>query len=320
MTCGFNGMPYVIPFEYDSKLSIYENVLEIIQNIKIITNKIEKDIPVSIKKEAEQTLLKSKKYTDDSIKHFDAKIETIEKTFTNTLNEYKKENETKIDYINRKVDENYINLKNYSTELYNQLNILILSLQQEFYELKKTLNYEIDARFFKLKEELKELTGIRNGDNIIVFNPEKNTFTSLKDALCDIYNYYSFGALTAGEYDSLNFSAQDYDVKNVHGIVYDRSARFTFFDELYIEKIYNFINEENDRIEKRIAYIEKGLIKYSPISATYKSLYDIILELIALHQQSYTAADFDILEKKSLDYDNLNISAYDYDFSSLNII
>ena len=175
---------------------------------------------------------------------------------------------------------------------FRQFKIETTSLVIRYYNLGKDYT---DFRIQELINSLPELT------TVYVFNPIKGHITTLQEAINDLYDLGRPYGITAKEYDDLELTASDYDDLEITALDYD----------LYATKIL----EEAGLIKNKWHYM------FSPITGVYEPLSDVITELANLHKEDpITAAEYDALEIEAAAYDDLYVTAFNYDFRAKAIL
>ena len=125
---------------------------------------------------------------------------------------------------------------------------------------------------------------------VYVYNPVKGYITDVSVAIMDLYELSRVGALTALQYDMVGLTASKYDALQLTAWEYD--------------------NYGLEYIWKNPAHF-----MYDPFTGTVQSLQYVITELIDLHRSdALTATEYDALALDADYYDNLEVSAYNYDF------
>lgn len=125
---------------------------------------------------------------------------------------------------------------------------------------------------------------------VYVYNPVKGSITDVDTAIMDLYELSRVGALTALQYDIMGLTASEYDALQLTAWEYD--------------------NYGLEHIWKNPAHY-----MYDPFTGTYKPLQFVITELIDLHRSdALTASGYDALALDADYYDNLEVTAYNYDF------
>lgn len=134
-----------------------------------------------------------------------------------------------------------------------------------------------------------------------VFNPARGEVTNIQTAINDLYDLGRSEALTALEYDSLGLSALEYDNLELTAIQYDQYGRYYLDLNGYIINPFHYMT--------------------SPFTGELVKLEIVINELASLHKDdTLTASEYDALSLDADYYDNLDITAFDYDWHSKTLV
>lgn len=255
-----------IPSVYSNKQSYYEclcyigyKVNECIDAINGFTN--------AYKQYTDEKVAELKTYVDGLNNDIYNHIAEVEKNIRNDMD--KKDNE-----LNKKIDD----IQNELIERINKLNVLIYQLNSE------TRDY-IDTSIAKLYDYINNYVP----SNMQVLNPVKGYYTSLNQALCDMYDNLRYNALTCNEFDALNLTCTEFD---------NLLLSCTEFD-LYGAKRFR---------------VDSNLYMHSPFTGEYVFYQDVINQLAELHfNNPITASEFDALLLTVTAFEAKALSAYTFD-------
>ena len=255
-----------IPSVYSNKQSYYEclcyigyKVNECIEAINGFTD--------AYKQYTDEKIAELKNYIDglntDIYKH----IAEVEKNIRQDMNDRDNELDEKIN----KVQTNLL-------DKISELNILIYQLNAETRE-------HIDGEVKKLYDYINNYVP----NNMEVLNPVKGYYTSLNQALGDMYDNLRYYALTCNEFDSLNLTCEEFD-----GLL----LSCTEFD-LYGAKRFR---------------VDSNLYMHNPFTGEYVFYQDVIYQLAELHfNNPITASEFDALLLTVSAFEAKALSAYNFD-------
>lgn len=255
-----------IPSVYSNKQSYYEclcyigyKVNECIEAINGFTD--------AYKQYTDEKIAELKKYIDglntDIYKH----IAEVEKNIRQDMNDRDNELDEKIN----KVQTNLL-------DKISELNILIYQLNAETRE-------HIDGEVKKLYDYINNYVP----NNMEVLNPVKGYYTSLNQALGDMYDNLRYYALTCNEFDSLNLTCEEFD---------ELLLSCTEFD-LYGAKRFR---------------VDSNLYMHNPFTGEYVFYQDVIYQLAELHfNNPITASEFDELLLTVAGFEAKALSAYTFD-------
>ena len=314
----------VLPLVYDECLSYYEQLKYVIDNL----NKLIDYVGALENKNIEE----SKKYTDSKIKELvnytngkittiEKSIEEIEKTFSEEIEKLQNETEKEINELKKE----FISFKNDVEKLENEISYKLMQIYGNFNELKK----ENVKQFEELKNEMisfiNETLAYASGDYILVINPVSKTITTLNQCLVDFYNYfYTIGTITKKKHDDAKLTLTYYDSIKIKFIDYNIKAYFMLFKEMELNGVIKNILDE---VDKKDALLSEDITKLklltlinSPFTGNVEELKKVVNMLADLHKNTFTALEYDNLNKKANEYDNILLSAYNYDWHSKNYI
>lgn len=255
-----------IPSVYSNKQSYYECLCYIGYKVNECINAIN-GFTDGYKQYTNEKVDALKIYVDNLNSDIYKHITEVEKNIRQDMN-------TKDTELNEKINKVQGDL----LEKVNALNILIYKLNAE------TREY-IDSEVTKLYEYIK----LYVPDNIQVLNPVKGYYTSLNQALSDMYDNLRYYALNCNEFDVLNLTCSEFD-----GLF----LSCTEFD-LYGAKRFR---------------VDSNLYMHNPFTGEYVFYKDVIYQLAELHfNNPIKAREFDDLLLTVAEFEAKALSAYTFD-------
>lgn len=219
-----------------------------------------------------------KQYTDEKVSELKTYVDGLNNDIYNHIAEVEKNIRNDMNKKDAELDKKIDDVQNDLIERVNRLNVLIYQLNSE------TRKY-IDSEVAKLYEYIK----LYVPDNIKVLNPVKGYYTSLNQALGDMYDNLRYYALTCNEFDSLNLSCTEFD---------NLLLNCTEFD-LYGSKRFR---------------VDSNLYMHSPFTGEYVFYQDVINQLAELHfNNPITTNEFDALLLTVTAFEAKALSAYTFD-------
>lgn len=219
-----------------------------------------------------------KQYTDEKIAGLKTYIDNINADIYKHITEVEKNIRHDMDAQDEELDNKITKVQNNLIERINKLNIVIYQLNSE------TRDY-IDTSITKLYDYINNYVP----NNMKVLNPVKGYFTSLNQALGDMYDNLRYYALTCVEFDSLNLSCEEFD---------NLLLSCTKFD-LYGAKRFR---------------VDSNLYMHDPFTGEYVFYQDVIYKLAELHfNNPITASEFDALLLTVTEFEAKALSAYTFD-------
>lgn len=351
MNCCFPWMPKVLPLVYNDALSYMENVYALIdwcnklcEEIRTTYNTLHQEIEL-----AEQN---SNKYTDTQLQNFRvefaALVDKVDKEIAQLIKDTQaeverlenelKEYESKVDAELKAAIEQ---LEKESEELREEVRAELLDFEQKFAEFKHDINSEvirldshvtelwtafnkyrvqtnayIDFKCEELKHYVDAHTSVRNGNNILVYNPVISNTDTLKKTLVDLYNTNFYGAITADDYAALDLTAQEYAGYELTAWEYAVTARFVFFDLIYFRGLYAELEQFRKDFEKLLQDVDNSLHMTNPITGKYEYIHEVVEMLASYHMNDLTAQEYADKDWSADDYAALNWTAQYYATSS----
>lgn len=219
-----------------------------------------------------------KQYTNEKVEALKKYVDNLNADIYKHITEVEKNIRQDMDDKDTELDEKINKVQADLLEKVNTLNILIYKLNTE------TREY-IDSEVTKLYEYIK----LYVPNNIQVLNPVKGYYTSLNQALSDMYDNLRYYALNCSEFDSLNLTCTEFD-----GLF----LSCTEFD-LYGAKRFR---------------VDSNLYMHSPFTGEYVFYQDVIYQLAELHfNNPITANEFDALLLTVAGFEAKTLSAYIFD-------
>lgn len=219
-----------------------------------------------------------KQYTDEKVAELKTYVDGLNNDIYNHIAEVEKNIRNDMNKKDAELDKKIDDVQNNLIERINKLNVLIYQLNSE------TRDY-IDASIAKLYDYINNYVP----SNMQVLNPVKGYYTSLNQALGDLYDNLRYNALTCNEFDSLNLTCTDFD---------NLLLSCTEFD-LYGAKRFR---------------VDSNLYMHSPFTGEYVFYQDIINQLAELHfNNPITASEFDALLLTVTAFEAKALSAYTFD-------
>jgi len=219
-----------------------------------------------------------KQYTNEKVEALKIYVDNLNVDIYKHITEVEKNIRQDMNAKDTELDEKINKVQADLLERINTLNILIYKLNAE------TREY-IDSEVTKLYEYIK----LYVPNNIQVLNPVKGYYTSLNQALSDMYDNLRYYALTCSEFDSLNLTCTEFD-----GLF----LSCTEFD-LYGAKRFR---------------VDSNLYMHNPFTGEYVFYQDVIYQLAELHfNNPITAKEFDVLSLTVAEFEAKALSAYIFD-------
>lgn len=219
-----------------------------------------------------------KQYTDEKIAGLKAYIDGLNTDIYKHIEEVEKNIREDMNTKDTELDEKINKVKTELSDKISSLNILI-------YQLNDETRKHIDSEVKKLYDYINNYVPT----NMQVLNPVKGYYTSLNQALGDMYNNLRYYALTCIEFDSLNLTCTEFD---------NLLLSCTNFD-LYGAKRFR---------------VDSNLYMHDPFTGKYVFYQDVIYKLAELHfNNPITASEFDALLLTVTGFEAKALSAYTFD-------
>ena len=175
-------------------------------------------------------------------------------------------------------------------QLKNEINRAIINLNNQLLANNEYIYAYVENRLDEFIESFPELI------NLPVYNPVRGSITGLQTAINDLYEVACVNGLTAFQYDSLGLTAKEYDDYNLTALEFDTKG--------YI----------------LLGYPDENWYMISPFSGQYVKVKDVVMDLAHFHMDGLTAAEYDALDLEAEDYDDKNITAFDFDWFGKDIL
>lgn len=219
-----------------------------------------------------------KQYTDEKVSELKKYVDKLNTDIYNHITDVEKNIREDMDNRDNELDEKIDKVQRDLLDKISTLNILIYKLNAE------TREY-IDSEIKKLYDYINNYIP----DNMQVLNPVKGYYTSLNQALGDIYDNLRYYALTCLEFDSLYLTCTEFD---------NLLLSCTDFD-LYGAKKFR---------------VDSNLYMHDPFTGEYVFYQDVIYKLAELHfNNPITASEFDALLLTVTGFEAKALTAYTFD-------
>ena len=219
-----------------------------------------------------------KQYTDEKVAELKTYVDGLNNDIYNHIAEVEKNIRNDMNKKDAELDKKIDDVQNNLIERINKLNVLIYQLNSE------TRDY-IDSSITKLYDYINNYMP----SNMQVLNPVKGYYTSLNQALGDMYDNLRYNALTCNEFDALNLTC-------------------TEFDNLLLSCT------EFDLYEAKRFRVDNNLYMHSPFTGKYVFYQDVINQLAELHfNNPITSSEFDALLLTVTAFEAKALSAYTFD-------
>ena len=131
---------------------------------------------------------------------------------------------TMIDSVNANTD-SANDVVDQFTELVNHVNDAIADYGTQLDNWSNDFDVDFKARFDKLRADMLTLilTTTQTG---IIFNPTRGFYDPIGEVISDIYHYLRVWAITAGDYDALELTIEDFDDKYASAYDFDIRSQF----------------------------------------------------------------------------------------------
>lgn len=173
----------------------------------------------------------------------------------------------------------------------NAWEIQFNAMVEKLNALYKTLSDYVDARVNYMQAWVKAYLEQWAQEYPYLIDPTDGKFEPLQEILFHMYNDLGFG-IPAYQFDALEMSAQEFDDRKIPARCLDRWGRLLFRDWQCCRMQSPFTGEK------------------VPIS-------EVVLGLARLHQNAVTAGEFDDADLDVEMVDEKNVTAYDWDWTSV---
>lgn len=173
-----------------------------------------------------------------------------------------------------------------------QVNEVVGQLQRIIIENNEFLFQYVENRLDQFIHDFPEIIGIQ------VYNPIKGEYTSLQQAILDIYDVACVYGLTCFQFEELGLSATEFDATNITAAEFDQYG-------------YNILD-----------YPDERYYMYDPFDGSYNLVKNVVMKLANLHMdiESLSATEFDALDISAEDFDDSDITAFQFDWFSKTIL
>lgn len=170
-------------------------------------------------------------------------------------------------------------------------------------EIRELLNY-LNDQIIAINENVTDYVNDRFNDfiahlpdyeNLIVYNPVVGRQTNVQQAIMDLYVSFAIFGITAEQYDSLQLTAAQFDAKMITAKDYDMLAY------------------------KLLDYPDPNYYMRDPFNGAFSKTKVVVWKLADLHRLALTASEYDALEIPAQTFDDLNLTAYYFDWYGINI-
>lgn len=175
-------------------------------------------------------------------------------------------------------------------QLKNEINRAIINLNNQLAANNEYIYEYVENRLDEFIDSFPELI------NLPVYNPVRGSITGLQTAINDLYEVACTNGLTAFQYDSLGLTSKEYDDYNLTALEFDTKG--------YI----------------LLGYPDENWYMISPFSGQYVKVKDVVMDLAHFHMDGLTAAEYDALDLEAEEYDDKNITAFDFDWFGKDIL
>ena len=173
-----------------------------------------------------------------------------------------------------------------------QVNKMLGELDQRIIDNNVFLFDYVENRLNQFIEDFPTLIGIQ------VYNPMKGKYTSLQEAINDLYDASCVEGLTALQFDTIDLTAQEFDNLDITAREFDQHG-------------YNLLG-----------YPDPRYYMYDPFTGTITLVKNVVQKLAALHTdaESVSADEYDTLDLEAQQFDSIDITAFDFDWYSKTIL
>lgn len=218
---------------------------------------------------------------------YDQRIKDLQKQIDEIVNELNKDDGIMgmLEAMGIRIDD----LQNQINNLNHVLNDEIFKLLNLMHEYKHDIDSIIAGETAKLEQYIYET--VTKLDRLDVINPITGVFEDIQNALDDIAAIVSNSyGITAAQYDSLHLSAFDYDAMYLTAEEYSTKGYF----QLYLKLTFALVR--------------------NPFTGLIDTFQNVLDSLTELHKCALTAIEYDERVLTAEGYDNMKLSAFDYDW------
>lgn len=242
-------------------------------------------------------LLVRVKAIEDEINDFESEVITrfneldasIHKDFTDLEDDIKKELQNALSDFNTLFNQLRTELESDIASMKLEINNLIIYLNNQIANINANVIEYVNDRLNDFIAHLPDY------ENLIVYNPVIGKQTNVQQAINDLYLAFNIFGITAEQYDSLQITAEEYDNKLLTAKEYDSLAY------------------------KLLGYPDSNHYMRDPFNGHFEENKIVIWKLADLHRLALTASEYDALEMPAETFDELQLTAYYFDWYGLNI-
>lgn len=348
MACSGNGYPplcgtpLMVNFEYDTRLSVYENVDTLITEIRKMW-----DTLCSYPDLMKSWIAENEKYLQDNIERlngewddfktlmsirmngYNSRFNIMEASWRRTQKEFEKQYENialryedQIDAYRQLTKAEIDALKKYVDEEIADMNALYARMNQTVQGMYFFIDTNILASESRMRQEFADYVAKQNGNLISVTSPVDGLYKTLDTVLDEIYGETLFLSISAKDYDAIGFTAEQYDALGYTAKQYDTRAWELTFPQRYLDPVFEYVDRQDGKLYGMIDLLDTQVnYRLSPVSGRFTSLYQMIQELTELHQErAFAAEEYDRRGLEAQIYDNRQISAWAYDSNGLDLV
>lgn len=282
MWCNFPWYP-LTPSVYYNGMSYYEDICKLAGYIndiiaelsKLDADKITSDVIDAVTEQLNASISDLRSYVDTQDKLLSNKIDNSVNGVYSELEKVKTDLNSKILQVNTELSES------------------IRELESLVKQLNETTYIYIDNRIEFILDYIKNHVA----DTIKCYNPVNGRYTSVCDAISDVYGNLRYYGITAQQFDSLELTCNDFEGKQLSASQFDLYS----LKELYkIPELYMF----------------------NPFTGDYVYYQDVIYELASRHYDNpITASEFDgVAGLTCTTFETYNMTAYQFDNNAKSIL
>ena len=236
-----------------------------------------------------------------------------------------------IDRLQESIDNTNGYVDNRVTHLTEKVDAELNKHLEDVNEIKLAYSDYVDNLFDKINTRINNI----QIDQTIVVDPVDGVLKPTNQALNSMYDALTYWSLTANEYDSVSMSAETQKELEVSAYLLDNVSRWYYIEKPNIfkicqdkfNKLTTYLNRELDKIKVMVRAEElhdliiNRTTTYSPISGKMVQVKDLFSEIVSLLSvNASSAVEFERADLTASEYDNLLLSAYEFDWNSKNYI
>lgn len=242
-------------------------------------------------------------YQDDYQQYTDNKVAELKKYVDNLDKETRAYVDDRWNDLNGTVQGYYTELTGKISTLDAKLAAEISRVESDLSEAIETLNRSIET----VDGELRAYTDLKINEvyryirdyyvnTIKIYDPSSGVYTSIQQALENVYNAVRYFSITAQEFDGVGLTAKQFDDKNLLAAQFDLYGVFIFGKPAFL-----YMN--------------------NPVTGEYQYYQDVITALADLHRDTpITASAFDALQLTATVFDGKLITAENFDNNAGNLL